>query len=617
MEHIRSLPPAALALCLLLGSPAASAPGDTGEQKRDELTIPLPRKTPKAELELEGPFPRFVEPGAESGLTEITHAAKVPWNWVIDNIGTGVAVLDYDNDGDLDVFQVQALALDGFPGQTPPTDHLYRNEGNGTFRKVTAQAGFHDSAWGQGVTVGDYDNDGDPDIFVSSYGPDRLYRNEGDGTFREVGAEAGVNDDGWATGTAFFDYDNDGLLDLYVARYVIFDHQKIPPRDDPDTPCTYKGIAVVCGPMSLPQAFDILYRNNGDGTFSDVNRQTGMIVDDPKFGLGVITGDMDNDGDQDIFVGNDSEPNFLYINDGKGGFSEEGLIMGVAYAGDGRGQASMGVALGDPDSDGDFDMFVNHFASDYSTYYENDGTGFFEDQTLKVGLVEPMIVYLSWGTAFLDFDNDGDEDIFSANGHVYPEATKSDMGSEFLQACQVFLNDGKGRFTELTGEAAGPALSHPAAHRGAAFGDMDNDGDVDVLVTRMFERLAYFRNDLPAGNQWISVRLHGTRSNRSAIGTRMVVHAGGKSWLKEIHGGGSFQSANDPRLHVGLGGAARVDRIEIRWPSGLQESRGPFEAGQFLTFIEPADGPAPGGSPPARPSAPAGPSERRQTGGKP
>ena len=532
-------------------------------------------------------LPRFVEPGPEeSGLTAVTVAAKTPWIYVIDNIGTGVAMLDYDLDGDLDIFQVQASSLEGFP-DPKPTDHLYRNDGGGHFTDVTKEAGLGDSKWGQGVSVADYDNDGDPDLFVSSIGPDRLYQNQGDGTFREVGVEAGIANNGWSTGSAFFDANGDGLLDLYVALYIDFDAAKIPPRGDPNHPCTFRGVPVVCGPMGLPQALDVFYLNNGDGTFTNVNDTSGMKVDRPSFGLGVVTADVDDDGDPDIFVGNDSEPNFLYINDGTGHFSEEGLLRGVAYSGDGRGQASMGCAFGDPDGDGDLDLFVTHFSHDYPTLYINDGTGFFEDETLKAGLVESMIPMLSWGTTFTDFDNDGDEDIFITNSHVYPEADDAHIGSSFLQRCQLFLNDGHAKFTELKGDAAGPALEHVAAHRGAAFGDLDEDGDVDVVVTRMFDRLGFYRNDLPPGNHWINFRFYGTVSNRDAVGTRIVVHSGDRKWLKELQGGGSFESASDPRLHIGLGSLTRVDKVDIRWPSGQKQSLGPFEVDRTISLIEP------------------------------
>jgi hypothetical protein len=538
----------------------------------------------------EARLPYFVEPGPESGLTGITVAAKTPWTWVIDNIGTGVALIDYDLDGDLDIFQVQASALDGFPGQPAPTDHLYRNDGNGHFTDVTKETGLGDSAWGQGAIVADYDNDGFPDLYVTSYGPNRLYHNQGNGTFKEVAASAGVRNTGWSTGAAFFDYDNDGLLDVYVARYILFDPTKIPPRGDPS--CTFRGISVVCGPMLLPAETDILYRNNGDGTFTDVSVESGIGAVKPSFGLGVITGDVDNDGDPDLFVANDSEANFLFINDGKGHFSEEGLLRGVAYAGDGRGQANMGVTFGDPDGDGDLDLFINHFSQDYSTLYINDGTGVFEDESLHAGLVEPTVLTLNWGTDFSDLDNDGDEDLLIANGHVYPEVEEAHIGCTFLEHCQVFLNDGTAHFSEIT-DKAGPAMAYKSAHRGAAFGDMDNDGDIDVIMTRMWERLAYYRNDLPLGNHWIGLRLVGTRSNRDAIGARVWVSAGGKKRLKERVGGGTFESSNDPRLHVGLGSSSRLDGIEIRWPSGTIQKVPGGPVDQFLTIVEPADGGSP------------------------
>jgi enediyne biosynthesis protein E4 len=533
--------------------------------------------------------PFFVEPGPESGLTSITVAAKTPWIYVIDNIGTGVALLDYDMDGDLDIFQVQASALDGFPGQEPPTDHLYRNDGKGRFTDVTKEAGLGASAWGQGAIVADFDNDGDPDLYVTSYGLNRLYRNEGNGTFKEIAAEAGVGNTGWSTSAAFFDYDGDGLLDLYVARYIIFDPAKIPKRGDPDHPCTFRGVAVVCGPMSLPGQPDILYHNNGDGTFTDVTLETGVGNVKPSFGLGVVTGDVDNDGDPDILVANDSEPNFLFINDGRGHFTEQALMAGVAYSGDGRGQANMGVTLGDPDGDGDLDVFITHFSHDYATLFTNDGKGNFEDTSLRAGLVEPTIISLNWGTDFSDFDNDGDEDLFISNGHVYPEADDAHIGSSFLQHCQIFLNDGKARYTEAT-SGAGPAMAYKAAHRGAAFGDVDDDGDIDVIVTRMYERLAFYRNDLPRGNHWIGLRLVGRRSNRDAIGARVWVTAGGKKHLKERVGGGSFESSNDPRLHIGLGTESSIESIEIRWPSGLVQKLAGGGVDRILTLVEPAPG---------------------------
>ena len=530
-------------------------------------------------------IPQFVEPGPENGLTGVTVAAKVPWLYVIDNIGTGSAMLDYDLDGDLDIFQVQSSALDGFP-DPQPRNYLYRNDGNGKFTEVAVEAGVASSGWGFGVSVGDYDNDGDPDMFVTTWKADRLYRNEGNGTFKEVGAEAGVNGPGWGASSGFFDADKDGDLDLYVTKYLEFDQTKIPPRGDPRYPCTYRGVAVVCGPMGLIPSVHQFYRNNGDGTFTNVTAEAGMVIKETQYGLGVITGDVDSDGDQDIYVGNDSTPNFLYINDGTGHFSEEALIRGVAYSADGRGQASMGLAMGDVDQDGDVDIFVNNFSHDYSTLYQNDGTGIFEDISLKAGLVEPTILSLSWGTSLLDLDNDGDQDLLISNSHVYPEADDAQIGSAFLQRCQLFLNDGAAHFKEFTAQG-GPALAHPAAHRGAAFGDIDEDGDIDVVVTRMFERIGFFRNDLPAGNHWVHIRLVGTRSNRDAIGTRVWLKAGGRKWLLERHGGGSFESANDPRLHTGLGGISTIDEIEILWPSGAVEKKGTLGVDRSHTFVEP------------------------------
>jgi hypothetical protein len=541
------------------------------------------------------PVPFFTDVAIESGLTAVTVGNPPPWTYIIDNIGTGIAMLDYDLDGDMDIFQVQSSKLGGFPDESP-TDHLYRNEGGRRFVDVSKSAGFTQSAWGFGVAAGDYDNDGDPDLFVTSWGPHRLYRNEGNGTFRDVAAEAGVDSRDWGTSAAFFDYDNDGLLDLYVAIYLDFDPKTVPTSVDANIPCTFQGVRTACGPRGLRPLPHILYHNNGDGTFSNANAETGMAVDTPYFGLGVVTGDIDNDGDSDIFIANDSNPHYLYRNDGRGRFVEEGLISGASYSADGREQAGMGCDMGDPDGDGDLDIYVNTFSHDYSPLYINDGTGFFEDKTLEAGLLEPSIRALSWGVSFVDLDNDGDEDLLSANGHTFPEMDPSRHGTSFLQACQVFLNDGTAHFTEVT-DRAGPAMRKEAAYRGAAFGDYDDDGDIDVAVTRYFETPGLFRNDLPKGNHWTSVRLVGTRSNRDAVGARIYVTAGGKRHLLERKGGGSFESANDPRLHIGLGGASRVDSIEIRWPSGLVETKKGVPADTMVTFVEPS----PAAGPPGRP----------------
>jgi len=533
----------------------------------------------------------FSEVGMESGLTYETVAAKPPWKFIIDNLGTGVGMLDYDLDGNIDIFQVQSSTLDGFEKGKEPTDHLYRGDGKGHFTDVTAAAGISVRGWGFGVAVGDFDNDGDPDIFISSWGPNRLYRNEGNGTFTEIGESAGVADRGWGASAAFFDYDGDGLLDLYVTNYVDFDPAKVPPAGDPDHPCTFRGLPVVCGPRGLSAPPHILYRNRGDGTFVDASAESGINKVTPYFGLGVVTGDIDNDGDQDIFVANDSSPNYLFRNEGNGRFTEDGVIAGVAYSGDGREQAGMGCDMGDPDGDGDLDIFVNNFSHDYSTLYLNDGAGNFEDESLRAGLVEPTIRSLSWGTSFVDFDNDGDEDLFISNSHVYPEADEANIGSTFLQRCQVFLNDGTARFTEFI-PPPDSALSKPNAHRGAAFGDIDGDGDIDVVVSRMFATPALFRNDLKSANHWVSLRLVGTRSNRDAVGARAWLTYGGRRHLLERKGGGSYSSANDPRLHLGMGDARKIEVLEIRWPSGSVSRMEEVAGDRVVTVIEPGGAPA-------------------------
>jgi hypothetical protein len=575
------VPAASVAALLGLGLAACAAPSAAGQEPAD----------PSGER-----IPRFVEVGAAGGVAAITVAAETPWKFVIDNIGTGVALLDYDLDSDLDLFQVQSSALEGFRGAAVPTHHLYRNDGGLRFTDVTAEAGLaSDRSWGFGAAVGDYDNDGDPDLYLTAWGPHRLFRNEGNGSFSEVAAEAGVAGGGWGAGAAFFDYDGDAHLDLYVAKYIDFDPRRIPPTGaDPN--CSFRGVPVVCGPKGLRPLPDVLYRNNGDGTFSDASAEAGVSSPRPYFGLGVVTGDVDGDGDPDVFVANDASPNFLFINDGNGRLVEDALLRGAAYRGDGLEQAGMGCDMGDPDGDGDLDIFVNNFSHDYSTLYLNDGTGLFEDASLRAGLVEPTIKSLSWGAAFADLDLDGDEDLFITNSHVYPEADEQRMGTSFRQPCQVFLNHGAGRFIEVTARA-GPDVGRPAAYRGAAFGDLDDDGDIDVAASRMWEPPALLRNDLPVGGHWVALRLAGTRSNRDAVAARVWVEAGGRRRLLERKGGGSFLSAGDHRLHFGLGPATLVESVEIRWPSGLVQKLGAVAADRTLTLVEPVPEPPPAGGP--------------------
>jgi enediyne biosynthesis protein E4 len=450
--------------------------------------------------------------------------------------------------------------------------------------------------WGFGVAVGDYDNDGDPDLYVTNLGPNVLYRNKGDGTFENVTQKAGVGDgDRWSSSAAFFDMDDDGDLDLYVANYMVCTPSAVPRAGTPEAQaknCAYRGIQVFCGPIGQTPVQDALYRNNGDGTFTDVTKGVGMWLDTPRYGLGIVTADFDSDGDQDVYVANDSVASSLWENDGHGMFKEVGLAKGVAFNADGRAQAGMGTDSGDYDGDGWLDLALTTFSQDLKTVYHNIGGKFFVDVSQLVGM-NVTYMQLSWGVGFHDFDLDGDEDLFIANGHVYPQVDGHGIGTSFRQANHLFRNDGK-RFVEV-GKTAGPSLAVERSFRGAAFADYDDDGDVDVFVTALDDAGMLLRNDSPRGERhWLEVRLVGKKSNKDGVGARVKVTSAGKTWIRERKGGGSYLSAHDPRLHFGLGTLGRVERIEVRWPSGHVDTLGDAHVDRVITIRE---GQTTGGSP--------------------
>jgi hypothetical protein len=433
-----------------------------------------------------------------------------------------------------------------------------------------------------GACVADYNNDGFPDIYITAYGPNVLFRNNGDGTFTDVTSSAGVGDARWGTGCAFGDYDRDGNVDLYVANYVSFDEKTVRPRGSNDL-CRYMGADVFCGPVGLPGQPDVLYHNNGDGTFTDVTAKAG-IRDPNYYGFGVIFSDLDNDGWPDIYVANDSQPNLLFRNNRNGTFSEVGLSSGTALNEAGRAQSGMGVAIGDYDGNGLPDIFVTNFARDTNTLYKNLGNMFFVDSTVRAGLGEISLYHLGWGTSLSDLDNDGFPDIFVANGQVYPQVDSLNVGQKYFQRKELYRNLGNGKFEEIA--RASPDLLIGKSSRGAAVADFDNDGDLDILVINMNDRPSFYRNDGGNRNHWIGFRLEGTRSNRSAIGARVEIEAGGRRQISYVLSGGSYLSQNDLRVHFGLGDVTRVDRVRIRWPNGNTEERGPVEADRVITIKE-------------------------------
>jgi hypothetical protein len=527
--------------------------------------------------------PRFVEMREQAGIDYVNVTGEREKKYIVSSLGTGAALFDYDQDGDLDLYLVNGAPIEGTEVKEGGGNRLYRNEGGFRFQDVTAGAGVGDRGFGQGCAASDFDNDGFPDLFVSRVGSSVLYRNRGDGTFEDVTERSGASIGGWGTSAAFFDADADSDLDLYVALYSEHDPSKLP-LPGSGANCRFIGVPVFCGPTGLEGAKDAYFRNQGDGRFIEASEQSGL--DDPSaaYGLGIVTGDTDSDGDPDLYVANDSMPNLLYRNEGGGRFTETALFSGVAYNTDGLAQAGMGVDLGDLDGDGNLDLFVTNFSHDTNTAYRNVGPGLFADATAEMSLRMPSWFYLGWATRFLDLDNDGDEDLFVANGHVYPEAERADPNTSYAQRNQVYWNRGQGRFEE---EEFGPdgAMSEVFSSRGGAFGDIDDDGDPDAAIVNIDERPSLLRND-GGSSSWIGLRLVGTSSNRDALGARVVVTSGSLRQTKEVHSSGSFLSSSDPRLLFGLGERERAEEIRIRWPSGTEERLEDVPAGRYHLIVE-------------------------------
>ena len=533
------------------------------------------------------PFSHFVDVAQAAGLTRpITYGDQSKATYIIEVMGGGCAFFDYDNDGWMDVLVVGGIVGDYREGAMPEGSgtRLYHNNRDGTFKDITAESGLTGIGWATGVCVGDYNNDGFEDLFLTAYGQNRLLRNNGNGTFSDVTAKAGLLNAKlrFGTGCTFLDYDRDGWLDLFVANYADVSFEKLPKPNLHMPNCNFEGVPVNCGPSGLPFPTHSMFRNNRDGTFSDVSKQSGVSALRSSYGLTAVAFDVDEDGWPDIFVACDSTPSLLLMNNRDGTFREEGLSRGVALSGEGQEMAGMGVGVGDYDLDGHLDLIKTHFLHQSSGLYHNQGEGEFEDVTVQAGLGAEQR-FITWGAGIVDLDNDGYPDIFEVTGTVYPEL-ESHYSDRYPSRSPrlVFRNLGNGRFTEV-GNEAGPGISKPHLSRGCAFGDFDNDGDLDILIMNQNEPPSLLRNDAPPANNWLKVRLEGTRSNRSAIGARVIARYGARQQAQTLLSQASYLSANDPRLHFGLG-LEKSALLEIHWPSGAKENIARVEA-NHLVFI--------------------------------
>ncbi len=520
---------------------------------------------------------QFVDRAADAGLTQ-RNVSGTDQSYIVEGMMGGAAFFDYDRDGDVDLYVANGSSFAGFAAGEHPANQLYRNDG-GRFTDVTVAADVGDTSWSMGCAVADYDNDGHSDLYVTNFGRNILYRNAGAGRFADVTVAAGVGDMGWGTGASFGDYDRDGDVDLYVANYVDFSLDYESP-----IPCLWKNVKVYCGPVGLLPAADVFYRNNGDGTFSEWTQQAGL-EGEKFYGMSALFGDYDNDGWPDLFVANDSTPNLLFRNLRDGRFAEEALMAGVAYSGEGVTQGCMGAAWGDYDNDGLFDLFVTNFADEYNALYKNEGGGFFADVSFAAGIGAAPAELVSWGTGFFDNDNDGDRDLFVANGHTYPQADLPRVNSSYEQINSLFENR-DGRLVEVSA-AAGPGFTLRRVSRGTSFADYDGDGDIDLFVLNLNDPSTLLRNDGDHDNHYLLVRTVGTKSNRDGIGARVIISVGGQTQHAEVQSGGSYLSHNDLRLHFGLGKAERVDRLEVRWPSGAVQILSDIAVDQVLTVVEP------------------------------
>jgi hypothetical protein len=530
------------------------------------------------------PFSQFVDVAESAGLTKLmTYGEGTTATYLTEIMGGGCAFIDYDNDGWMDVFTLGGRRLESIPSGA--SNRLYRNNRDGTFTDVTAQAGLIDAGWAVGVCVGDYNNDGFEDLFLTYFGQNRLYHNNGNGTFTDVTAQAGLSSKTtrFGSGCTFVDYNRDGWLDLFVSNYADVDLATMPKPSLARPNCNFEGVPVNCGPSGLPFPTHLLYRNNGDGTFTDVSKESGVGALHGSYGLSAAAFDVDDDGWPDIFVACDTTPSLLLINNHDGTFREEALMRGIAVDADGKEMAGMGVGIGDYDCDGRLDIVRTHYMNQPTGLYHNQGKGNFEDVTASAGLIHERR-FVSWGVGLLDLDNDGNPDIFLVTGQVYPELEAVNPKYPRKGPRILFRNLGNGTFAQIPEESQ-PALNARHVSRGCAFGDFDNDGDLDILIMNQNEPPSLLRNDTPPNNNWIKVRLYGTKSNRSGLGARVTLFSGGKIQVQESMSQSSYVSANDPRLHFGLGTATSVD-LEVRWPLGAVEAHKNLPANRLVTLHE-------------------------------
>ena len=529
-------------------------------------------------------MPQLVDITAKTGI-HFEHLSSPDKRYIVESMSGGVALIDYDRDGWPDIYFTNAPDVGQALAGTKAHSALFHNNHDGTFSDVTAKAGVGDPCWAMGAVVGDYNNDGWPDLLVSCFGGVVLYRNNGDGTFTDVTKPAGLGTDaGWAMGAAFGDYDNDGYVDLFVPHYVDLNLNDLPALGSQKS-CMYHDIAVQCGPRGLHGSPDNLYRNNGDGSFTDVSTKVG--VEDPHryFGLTGVWSDFKGDGKLDLFVANDGEPNFLYQNDGNGHFSDVAYQAGVAVNRDGNEQANMGVALGDYLHTGRLSLAITHFSEDYTTLFRNNGNLSFDDVSSEAGIAKATAPFVGWGDAFVDVDNDGWADLFLINGHVYPQVDTKDIGTRYREPKLLFMNQHDGTFRDVSA-AAGSAIQAPQVSRGLAMGDLFNDGHVELVVENIENGPMILRPETEAKNHWISLELAGTKSNRLALNARVRVVAGDLAQVSEVQSGGSYLSQNDLRLHFGLGAHAKADAVEITWPSGRKETLKDLAADHFYAVLE-------------------------------
>ena len=529
------------------------------------------------------PVPQLEDITAKTGIT-FKHTSDPSKKYIVESMSGGVILLDYDRDGWPDIYFTNAPTVAMATNGQKSLGVLYHNNHDGTFTDVTAKSGLTSPCFAMGGAVGDYDNDGWPDLYLTCLGGNILYHNNGDGTFTDVTAKAGVADGRYSTGAAFGDYDGDGFVDLVVANYVDF-HLNDLPGFGKSPNCKYRGIDVQCGPRGLKGAGDSLFHNNGDGTFTDVSKSAGVSDPNGYYGMAVLWADFNNTGRPDIYIANDSTPKFLYKNEGNGKFKEIGLESGTAVSEDGSEQASMGIAIGDYLHTGRPSLYVTNFQDENDLLFRNDGNWNFTDVSYASGVALSSLPWVKWGTAFVDLDNDGWVDLITANGHVYPQVDTLPTGGGYREPKLLSLNQKDGTFCDAS-DQAGPALKERRVSRGLAVGDLFNDGNMDVVIGDIDGSPMVLRNQGIRGRHWVSFELAGTKSNRLALNARVKVVAGGMTQTDEVHSGGSYLSQNDLRLHFGLGSATKIDSVEIRWPSGKTDTLHDLAADTFYSVLE-------------------------------